>query len=450
MDTLELHSPNTGNVFRRMQATSEDDIADALDALDGAALHLGIDERMAALQSMARAIRDHARDLAHAIVLEVGKTPVEADAEVAYAAEFVDAAAASIEFATAQRQIMPGRKVLPAPLGVALLIAPYNDPLAGLTRKIAPAVAAGCPVLVKPSPLGWHVAQVLASALGPEAQRWVRFVFVADAARIRRIIEAPSVGVVSFTGSTASGRVVGGIAGARPIPSVLELGGNCPFVVLEDADPVTAARDFVDRKLRAAGQACSSVTRLFVHGALCRAFLDEVERSIAQRPCGPSDAAGTSYGPVRTAELASHLNFLEATERANGARVVVRGPAIAGAEGGYFRPFSLARREAQGGVLDAEESFGPFSILETFDRESMLLDRLKANRQRLAAYVYGAGASRLIERFGSLRFGSIGLNTTRIQRADVPTGGFLDAGHGREGGLWGVTSFQTTVNVAEP
>lgn len=463
MDALDLRSPNTGKTFARLPVTPSEELARSLDALEAAAAPFGVDERAATLQAIARALRDARGELARAIVTEVGKTPAEADAEVAYAAEFVDVAAALVGVAGDARQPMPGRIVQRAPLGVALLIAPYNDPLAGLTRKIAPALAAGCPVLVKPSPLGWHVARTFASALDALAAHRVRFAFVAQAAVIARLIDSPAVGVVSFTGSTATGRSVGAIAGARPIPAVLELGGNCPFVVLADADPVVAARDFLDRKLRAAGQACSSVTRLFVHASLQRAFLDELERSAAQRACGPSDAAGVAYGPVRTAELAARLDHLEAQECAAGARVALRGPVMSGpvmsgpgmsspvkrgAERGHFRPLSVVLRTAPGGILDVEESFGPLAALEAFTDESALLERLKANRQRLAAYVYGASAGALLERFGTLRFGSVGLNTTRIQRADIPTGGFLDAGLGREGGEWGVAAFQTTVNVA--
>ena len=446
--TLEPVSPNTGRVFCSTPVTSNAEVAAACDALAVASAELHADTRRAVLTEVEAAIRVNRALLSQAIVLEVGKTRGEADGEVDYAAEFFAAAARALPMQATSTESAPGRRIDVAPLGVALLIAPYNDPLAGLARKIAPAIAAGCPTMVKPSPLSWHVARVFESVMPYAYHAWIRFAFVATADGVARLIRHPGVGVVSFTGSTAVGREVAMAAASRPIPVVLELGGNCPFVVLENADAGRAAADFVDRKIRAAGQACSSITRVFVHESVRHAFLQAVEQEVSRRPCGLSTDPRTAYGPVRTSGLAARLTALADAEAASGARVVLRGEVVKSGEKGWFWPFTLAERSGPQGALDEEESFGPFAAMESFTDPAAVVDRLRVNRQRLVAYVYGPQPERFVARLGDIRFGSLGLNTTRIQGTQVPTGGYLDAGYGREGGRWGIEAFQTTVNTA--
>jgi succinate-semialdehyde dehydrogenase/glutarate-semialdehyde dehydrogenase len=449
---IVCRSPNDGRVLAEVPCATRGEIGEAL--ANAAAVAPALDReaalRLDLLERFRERILAERAQLAALIVDEVGKTPAEAAAEVDYAAAFV---AASIEAARGgllAAQQLRGHRIRPTALGPALLIAPYNDPLAGITRKLAPALAAGCPALVKPSPLGLLCARALLGLLPDDALPGAARLLVAADEAMPGLVAAPELAVVSFTGSTATGRALALAAAQGPKPTLLELGGNNAFLVDADADLDRAAADLVARKLRAAGQACSSVNRVHAHHDIALPFLARLEERAAGLAPGAATTPGVGYGPVRGPGLKDRLERLATALGAiPGAKLMTGPPPVDGCA--LAVPFRWAiLPEGSPDPLEQEEAFGPLLTVTPFTDREACLERIAAGRHNLAFYYYG-GDPAFPERYRArCRHGSIGFNTTAIQASDVPTGGFAEAGFGREGGAWGVSAFLTTVNWVDP
>ena len=226
--------------------------------------------------------------------------------------------------------------------------------------------------------------------------------------------------------------------------AVTELGGNCPFAVFSDADVDRAVRDLLDRKLKAAGQACSSVNRVFVEEGIYPVFRERLLECVETVKAGPSDL-GVDLGPVRTREAADALADVVSRVREDGERLLTPAPHKVGDDSPFVFPLTVVESN-DNSYFDRYETFGPLLSIRPFSRREVLLARLSRERHALAAYFYTGAPDALRPLLGGIRFGSIGINSTAIQGADVPTGGFRDAGIGREGGIWGMREFLTTVN----
>jgi succinate-semialdehyde dehydrogenase/glutarate-semialdehyde dehydrogenase len=420
-------SPNTGAVIDQWTPDTGARIEAVLDGLPRAMAELASPETRRAILSAAITAVDRAREpLAEIIVAEVGKTPLEAADEVDYAQGFLRHALTQVPVAT---QGSGERRLRIVPAGPVLAITPYNDPLAGIVRKIAPAIAAGCPVVVKPSALGHMTAQTLFDALsGAVPTGLVSMVNHTDRDVLDRLVADLRFRVLSFTGSTPTGLAIATRARLKRL--VLELGGNNPLLVLEGADLDRAAADAVARKTRAAGQACSAQNRIYVVASLFNAFRTRFLDRLSAVTFGASDG-GVTMGPVRSARDLDRLEALAAGGRAFGTCIA---PA----------PFAFGPV-----VLDDDtplrhaEAFGPLVSLCPVPDRTAALALAAQEEQALVCYLYGeVSPADLLP----LRFGSLGINSTRIQGAEVPTGGFGTAGIGREGGTWGLQEFQTTVN----
>jgi succinate-semialdehyde dehydrogenase/glutarate-semialdehyde dehydrogenase len=392
-----------------------------------------------------------ARDeIASLVLQEVGKPPAESVGEVDYAVSFIDHYIELLDQVSFQESVLQGQRTDALPAGIAFLICAFNDPVAGLTRKIAPAVAAGCPVMIKPSPLGMMtglaVVKHLEAAAARVAPGGAAVLASDDPALIGRAMAHPGVAVVSFTGSTQVGRKVAETAGRGLSRCVLELGGNCPFVVLPDADIDKAASDLVVRKRKAAGQACSAVNRVFVHRDVYASFRDKVLAGMEAARSGPATAPDVEMGPVRTGESVRRLDALVERGAALGERAIATG--ARNEDGPFLFPLTILETEDDGrSILDHEEAFGPLLSLRPFSDFDRLTRQLLAERHALAAYIYGEDPQRLAHFCEQARFGSVGVNTTGIQGANVPTGGFGEAGFGREGGHHGLREFLATRNL---
>ena len=422
-------SPNTGLIIGQWYPDSPDQINKALENLARASAAIAVSaNRMVLLQSIAAELDRQRPNLAAIITAEVGKTPFEALDEIDYAISFLTHAAASIQPAE-EATSSSDRRLRIVPAGPALVITPYNDPLAGIVRKIAPAIAAGCPVIVKPSALGQLTAKALFSAISSVDTTGVaRMVNTPDRDVVHQLIGDPRFRMISFTGSTATGRVIASIAGLKRL--VLELGGNNPFLVLDGADLDRAAADAVARKIRAAGQACSAPNRIYVVSSLFLAFRDLFLDRLSAVTYGASDA-GVSMGPVRSDRDIHRLSLLAAKAPRFGLKL--------GSSPFAFAPAVL---EDDTPLRDAE-AFGPLVSLCAISDRQAALSLAQAEDQALVCYIYGdVSPAELIP----LRFGSLGINSTKIQSAGVPTGGFGSAGIGREGGLWGLREYLTTIN----
>jgi len=442
-------SPNDGKPIGSWAGTDDRAVGAILSRLAAAEQRLAgdLELRHGVLQGIHDALFAHRHALARLVVAECGKTPTEAAGEVEYAASFLAYCRDRLGSFPFHERREAGREIREAPVGPALLITPYNDPLAGIARKIAPAIAAGCPVVVKPSPLGVLCAKAFEEALPKTVSPFVQFIYLDDPEQIRRLILAPDVAIVSFTGSTTVGRAVAGTAAMRPIPVILELGGNCPFVVLADTNIERSTEDIVQRRIRSAGQACSAVNRVLVHEDLYSPFLERLAERVANVACGPSDDPQVAFGPVRTRALVERLTHLVEQSLATGDTMVSRGTVLATQKAGFFFPLTVVESRSVVGVLDSEESFGPLFSVRRFATAEEALANVASNRARLVAYVYGRETASFVDRLGPHKFGSIGINTTRIQGPDAPTGGFSDAGFWREGGDWGIRAFLASINI---
>ena len=446
--SLPVVSPNTGTTIGHWTPTSGKDVEFALETADQALLRLhSLSERILILKACEAALLSRRERLAEMAVREVGKKREEAAAEIEYAAGFFRSAREALEGQAIDHRPEKGRRVREVPYGVALLIAPFNDPFAGLARKIAPALAAGAPAIAKPSRLGVLCALEFMAALQDAGIRTiVQFIAPERSRAVTDLVADRRIGVVSFTGSTAVGLGVAVRAAEEGKRAILELGGNCPFVILEDADLGRALDDLLERKLRCAGQACSSVNRVFVAEQLFPAFRNALMERVHGLRIGPSDMPGIDLGPVRTRDAVWSLRDLVFEAEGRGERLLNRKPPPPRPESPVLTPLTIVESDGES-IFDDQESFGPALSIRSFASLDQLLVRLEEERQALAAYFYTSDAEGLASRFGRLRFGSIGINTTAIQDPGVPTGGFWSAGIGREGGIWGVREFQAPVNL---
>jgi succinate-semialdehyde dehydrogenase/glutarate-semialdehyde dehydrogenase len=447
------YSPNDGRLLDEVETIEPSALEAAVLEAKRAYFALSSDADMR--RQLLTSFRDrllHDKDaLAALVVDEVGKTPAEASGEVDYAAAFVDQALHAMDQGVLDADRIRGHIIRKVGVGPALLIAPYNDPLAGITRKVAPAIAAGCPVLVKPSRLGLLSARAVMAHLEAIAPRGAAtLVNIADTEAVQRLIGHDEIAIVSFTGSTETGRKVAAAAGAGLTKAVLELGGNNAFLVDRDADPEKSADDLIGRKIKAAGQACSSVNRAYVHADVSDRFLERLEARTVGLRTGPS-TSDVDYGPLRTEGLREHLSGLHKELcRLDGARSVMAG---ANSESGDAIAFPVTWVQLPEGAenpLDQAETFGPLMTVTVVGETEKALAHIARGRQNLVFYYYGGDAALVRRYFATARHGSIGLNTTAIQGPDIATGGFGEAGFGREGGRYGVAEFLTTLNVADP
>lgn len=448
MSELQSISPNTGRPFAAWEELDEAELLARLDRLTRASEALQADLRLRrdVLARCLGALQAANEELLSLAVAEVGKTPQEAAAELPYAASFLQAARDLVDEYPFTTGVGAGRSVTEVPRGLGLLIAPYNDPVAGLTRKLGPCLAAGAGAILKPSGLGVQCALALARALSTEGLD--DFVLVLPTARHEltgRLVADDRIGTVSFTGSTRAGLRLAVQAAEHAKGFLGELGGTNPFVILADADLEKAVDDLVSRKLRAAGQACSAQNVVHVE----RPVFDEVVARVAEAfsavAYGPSDAAGVTMGPVRTANAVDHLARASVRLEQEAGQLVTGGIRQCPAGTAFLAAPTLYRVQ-DGGLLAQEEVFGPLLGIAPFDDGDSLRMTLARNRQPLALYVYGRDDDRIEHLVSGLRYGSIGVNTTAIQGAHVPTGGFGHAGIGREGGRWGLAEFLTTIN----
>jgi len=435
----EVLSPNSGLPVGVWSPTPEAEIASRLASLPrGLAILADAKERSQKLENLAAVIAAERDELTSLIVAEVGKTPTEAADEVDYAISFITFAAKAADTLESLSERRGERVIKAVPAGPALLITSFNDPLAGITRKIAPALACGCPAIVKPSSLSHLTALKLFACVDKAGLGDVlSLANHTDLSVLDRLVRDPAFRVMSFTGSTSTGTKLAAAAAGSLKRLVLELGGNNPFLVIEGADVQRAAADALARKLRAAGQACSAQNRIYVVESLHAAFREALFAGLTQVTYGASDS-GVTMGPVRTIQAVESLRAL-AAESARAGAVYSFGTPGAVAAACAFPP-TVVENDT---VLRSHEAFGPLMSVTSVPDRATAFTIAAGETQALACYVYGEPRP---EEIAMLRFGSIGVNITRIQGPDVPTGGFGTAGIGREGGRWGLEEFITTVN----
>lgn len=437
---VDILSPNTGEVIGAWQPTSKRSIEAVMQSIVALPAALKESEqRQAWLNRLADRLVEHRSHLARIIRDEVGKTQAESDDEVDYAASFLRYGA-SITGDVLGTQHNGERRLREVPAGPALLITPYNDPLAGITRKIAPAIAAGCPAVVKPSAQAQLTADALFALIeSDELQDIVHMVNHTDHGVLQALVTSSVFRVLSFTGSTEVGAQLARLAAGSMKRLVLELGGNNPFFVLPGVDMPACVAAAVSRKTRAAGQACSAQNRIYVVDELFDVFKEQFMEALDTLSYGPSDQS-VSMGPLRSREACDRLARLVQASESHG-DVHRLGKSITGSNGEAFC-FPPTVLESDRALLQ-HEAFGPLVSITRIRNKKEAIARAMSEPQALACYFFGDIDT---HELAEVRFGSIGINTTGIQAADVPTGGFGSAGIGREGGLWGLHEYITTIN----
>lgn len=403
-------------------------------------------ERATILMQWFRLLHQHADDLARIMTAEQGKPLAEARGEVVYGASFVE------WFAEEARRIYgetipttdPAKRylVIKQPIGVCAAITPWNFPIAMITRKVAPALAAGCPVVIKPAeqtPLSALAAAELAQRAGMPAG--VLNVLSADSANsvaIGKVLCASDVvRHLSFTGSTEVGRILA----AQCAPTIkkisLELGGNAPFIVFDDADLDSAVDGAMISKYRNAGQTCVCANRLYVQAGVYDAFVAKLAERSKSIKVGSGFEAGVTQGPLIDDQAIAKVEAHVADAVAKGARVVVGGTRIGER---FYTPTVLADVTSE--MLCAkEETFGPVAPVFRFETEAEAIALANATEFGLASYFYSRDIGRIFRVAEALEYGMVGINTGLISTAEVPFGGVKQSGLGREGSHHGIDDY---------
>ena len=403
-------------------------------------------ERAAVLQRWFALLTQHADDLARLMTAEQGKPLAEARGEVAYAASFVEWFAEegkrvygeTIPATDAAKRVL----VLKQPIGVCAAITPWNFPIAMITRKVAPALAAGCPVIIKPAeqtPLTALAAAELAQRAGMPAG--VLNILPADAARSVDIgavlCSSDVVRHLSFTGSTEVGRILMRQCAGTVKKLSLELGGNAPFIVFDDADLDSAVDGALASKYRNAGQTCVCANRLYVQDGVYEAFVSKLAAKAAAMRVGSGFEPGVHIGPLIDAQAMAKVEAHVADALAQGARVVVGGQR-AGER--FYTPTVLADVTAEMRCA-REETFGPVAPVFRFHTEAEAVAAANATEFGLASYFYSRDIGRIFRVAEALEYGMVGINTGLISTAEVPFGGVKQSGLGREGSRHGIDDY---------
>lgn len=401
--------------------------------------------RAQVLMQWLQLIQQHTEDLAALITAEGGKPLAEARGEVAYGASFVEwfaeegkrAYGETVPSPAADKRIL----VIKQPVGVCAAITPWNFPLAMITRKVAPALAAGCTVVVKPAeqtPLTALALARLAEQAGFPAG--VFNVITGDPVAIGGALTAsPVVKKLSFTGSTEVGRLLMAQSAPTLKKLSLELGGNAPFIVFDDANLDQAVAGAIAAKYRNSGQTCVCANRFLVQAGIYDAFAARLAEQVARLQVGDGSAPGTQQGPLIDAEALAKVQSHVADALEKGARLLTGGrPHPRG--GNFFEPTVLADVTPAMRVA-TEETFGPVAPLFRFDTEAEAIRMANATEYGLAAYFYTRDVARAFRVGEALEYGMVGINTGLISNEVAPFGGIKQSGLGREGSRHGLDEY---------
>jgi succinate-semialdehyde dehydrogenase/glutarate-semialdehyde dehydrogenase len=458
--TFAVTDPATGDELARVaDATPSDGLA-ALDAAAGAAdewARTAPRDRAERLRAAFEAVTARADDLALLISLEMGKPLGGAYGEVAYGAEFLRWYAEEAVRISGHYGPAPGGSgrmiVTQRPVGPCYLITPWNFPLAMATRKIAPALAAGCTVVVKPAELTplttLYLAALLAEAGVPPGV--VNVVTTSDPGALSGpLLADPRLRKLSFTGSTAVGRRLLAAAADGVLRTSMELGGNAPFLVFADADIPAAVEGAMVAKFRNIGQACTAANRFVVHESVAEEFVGRLCERVDGLRIGPGTEKGVTIGPLINAAAVAKTTALVDDAVRRGATVLRGGTALPG-PGNFFPPTVLTGVSA-GARLLREEIFGPVAAVVTFRDEDEAVAIANDTEYGLVGYAYTRDLARSQRLIDSLHTGMVGINVGMVSEAAAPFGGIKQSGLGREGGPEGIREYLTTkyALTAEP
>lgn len=449
--TFPVSNPASGAVIAEVSSLGADETREAIAGAVSAQVQWR--QRTAAdrgrlLHAWNALILEHAEDIAQLMTAEQGKPLAESRGEVKYAASFIQWFAEegkrtygdTIPSPAADKRLF----VIKQPVGVCAAITPWNFPAAMITRKVGPALAAGCAMIVKPAedtPLTALALAVLAERAGIPAG--VFQVIVGDAREIGGALTAsPDVRKLSFTGSTEVGRLLM----AQSAPTIkrlsLELGGNAPFIVFDDADVDAAVDGAMASKYRNSGQTCVCANRLLVQAGIYDAFVEKLQAKVAALKVGDGAQDGVEQGPLINQDALDHAQELIEDATSHGASVVIGGkPHALG--GTFFEPTILRNLNLDMRVAH-EEIFAPVAPVFRFETEEQAIAQANATEYGLAAYLYTRDSARVWRVGEALEYGMVGLNTGMVSNEVAPFGGIKQSGLGREGSHYGIDEYLET------
>ncbi|MGD9943797.1 MAG: NAD-dependent succinate-semialdehyde dehydrogenase [Burkholderiaceae bacterium] len=446
--SAEVLDPATEQLLSRFCHASEADVARALAATaDGF-------ERWSAMTALARArllhaaadwLRAHAADHAAWTTQEQGKPLPESQGEIMMAAEMFDWFAE--EGRRLYGRIIPSRwpglrqSVLREPTGPVALLTPWNAPVMIPAFKLGAALAAGCSAILKPSEETPASAMLLVRALQEAGiPDGVVGLLLGDPARItQQLVASQQIAKVSFTGSTAVGRLIGELCGRHLKKVTLELGGHAAAIVCADADPAQAARTLGQLKFRNAGQICASPSRMLVHETIYEPFVAELAKVAAGQSVGDGREAGTTMGPMANRRRVQALQRLVDDAIEQGAARVAPEARVP-AQGFYFAPVVLRDVSDRCRVMN-EEPFGPIAPCDRFSSLDEAVQRANRLPYGLAAYVFTRDSQTEAQLVRRLHAGSVGVNNTMLMQPETPFGGFGDSGYGKDNGAEGILEY---------
>ncbi|ODR92976.1 NAD-dependent succinate-semialdehyde dehydrogenase [Sinorhizobium alkalisoli] len=447
--TFDVLNPSTGELLATLPDMSTDEARAAIDAAQSAqALWASkpAKDRSALLRRWHDLIVEHADDLASILTAEMGKPLAEAKGEVLHAASYVEWYAEEAKRVYGETFPAPANDrrmlVIKQPVGVVGTITPWNFPASMVARKISPALAAGCAIVLKPAeqtPLVAGAMFLLAEKAGfPEGV--LNLVYAAEGAPIgRELCSNPKVRKISFTGSTEVGRLLMRQCSDQIKKVSLELGGNAPFIVFDDADVDAAVDGAIQAKFRNAGQTCVSANRIYVQAAVHDAFAKKFVAQVRELTVGDGFSAGVTIGPMIDSHAIEKIEAHVADALAKGAELRCGGKRI-GTTGTFFKPTVLTGISHDMRVAE-EETFGPIAPIIRFDSAEQVVAEANDTIYGLAAYFYAENLKRVWHVAEALEYGMVGINTGRMSSEAAPFGGIKQSGIGREGSRHGLEDY---------
>ncbi len=444
---FDVIDPATGQKLADVADLTPKDVKAAISAADAAWIgwrQSTAKQRHALLMKWFALLMDNQDDLARLMTAEQGKPLAEAKGEVAYGASFVEWFAEEAKRVGGETLATsdPNKRltVLRQPIGVCAAITPWNFPLAMITRKVAPALAAGCSVIIKPAeltPLTALAAAELAQRAGIPAGVLNVITGTDSAAYGKVLCESDTVRHLSFTGSTEVGRILM----AQCAPTIkklsLELGGNAPFIVFDDADIDAAVEGAIASKYRNAGQTCVCANRLYAQDGIYDKFVKKLAARVATMKVGSGFETGVEIGPLIEDAAVKKVARHVADAVKKGGKVLTGGAKL---KGQFFQPTVVA--EATSNMLCAtEETFGPLAPVFRFKTEQEAIDAANATIFGLASYFYARDVGRVTRVAEALEYGIVGINTGIISVEQAPFGGVKQSGLGREGSRHGIDEY---------
>ena len=455
-ETIDVHDPATGELIATAASGTPADAAAAVDAAAAAQPAWAATApraRAEILRQCWRTLMDHSDELADLIVKENGKPRSDAVGEVSYAAEFFRWNSEEAVRIHGSISTAPGGDkriiVQHPPMGVVVIVTPWNFPAAMITRKLAPALAAGNAVVIKPpaeTPLtALRVAELCEDAGVPAGL--INVVAANDpGAWFDAAVDHRATRMVSFTGSTNVGRLLLRRSADRVLKTVMELGGNAPFIVFDDADLDAAVEGAMVAKMRHSAETCTAANRFYAHADIADEFTKKLASAMGEVRVGNGFDPTSTCGPMITADAVRNIDGLVAAAVGAGAQVELGGKAVDGP--GYFYEPTVLGNVAHDSPISSEEIFGPIAPVISFTDTDQMIAEANDTEMGLAAYVYTEDLRRGLQVSERLQSGMVGLNRGAMSDPAAPFGGMKQSGLGREGASEGIYEFCETQYIA--